>query len=226
MIKNTELLYVKMKNFQDKRVKIVETYEKGVKSLERFKGSKGYEEDLKKLAEKCEADLKALREEYRPSLLTVIGGMMDAIGRRSISAPTEGQINLLNVLKMKRKVTLEECQRVAESVRDNAIAVSVVTEIAHDHGIMQSFDDLCPEMSSKKAAEIVTGIKNGLDDYLQFDTTKASRIARDYYENTYGGAINTPLPKRLLFSDQAEFYRKEIGLEGESLRQFSEIVDA
>lgn len=224
MITNTELYYAKMKAFQDKRAELTEAHDKKVKSLERFKGSKGYEEDLKKENERFEAELTALRDEYRPGLLTVIGGMMDAIGRRSVSAPTNDQVNLLNVLKMKKRVTLEECQRTAEAVKDNPIAVSVVTEIAHDHGIMQSFDYLCPEMSSQKASDIVTGLKNGMEDFLQYDTTRASRIAKKYHEEHYG-AVEGGLTKRKLFTDQADFYREE-GFDPETLRQFSEIVDA
>lgn len=224
MITNTELYYAKMKEFQDKRAELTEAHDKKVKSLERFKGSKGYEEDLKKENERFEAELTALRDEYRPGLLTVIGGMMDAIGKRSVSAPTNDQVNLLNVLKMKKRVTLEECQRTAEAVKDNPIAVSVVTEIAHDHGIMQSFDYLCPEMSSQKASDIVTGLKNGMEDFLQYDTTRASRIAKKYHEEHYG-AVEGGLTKRKLFTDQADFYREE-GFDPETLRQFSEIVDA
>lgn len=224
MITNTELYYAKMKEFQDKRAELTEAHDKKVKSLERFKGSKGYEEDLKKENDRFEAELTALRDEYRPGLLTVIGGMMDAIGRRSVSAPTNDQVNLLNVLKMKKRVTLEECQRTAEAVKDNPIAVSVVTEIAHDHGIMQSFDYLCPEMSSQKASDIVTGLKNGMEDFLQYDTTRASRIAKKYHEEHYG-AVEGGLTKRKLFTDQADFYREE-GFDPETLRQFSEIVDA
>lgn len=224
MITNTELYYAKMKAFQDKRAELTEAHDKKVKSLERFKGSKGYEEDLKKENERFEAELTALRDEYRPGLLTVIGGMMDAIGKRSVSAPTNDQVNLLNVLKMKKRVTLEECQRTAEAVKDNPIAVSVVTEIAHDHGIMQSFDYLCPEMSSQKASDIVTGLKNGMEDFLQYDTTRASRIAKKYHEERYG-AVEGGLTKRKLFTDQADFYREE-GFDPETLRQFSEIVDA
>ena len=224
MITNTELYYAKMKAFQDKRAELTEAHDKKVKSLERFKGSKGYEEDLKKENERFEAELTALRDEYRPGLLTVIGGMMDAIGKRSVSAPTNDQVNLLNVLKMKKKVTLEECQRTAEAVKDNPIAISVVTEIAHDHGIMQSFDYLCPEMSSQKASDIVTGLKNGMEDFLQYDTTRASRIAKKYHEEHYG-AVEGGLTKRKLFTDQADFYREE-GFDPETLRQFSEIVDA
>jgi len=223
MITNTELLYLKMKQFQDKRVELVEKYEEGLQSIERFKGSPGYNDEEKKLKDQYEADLIALVGEYRPGFLTIFGGMMDAIGRRSISAPTNDQINLLNVLKMKRKVTLEELQRTAEAVKDNPIAISVLNEIAQDHGVMRSFDSLCPEMSSQRASEIVTGMKNGLDDYLQHDTTKASRVADQYYHKHYGTSEGK-LTKRRLFTDKADFYR-EIGLEGETLRQFSEIVD-
>lgn len=224
MIKNTELYYTKMKAFQDKRAELTEAHNKKLKSLERFKGSRGYGEDLKKENDRFEAELKALRDEYRPGLHTVLSGMMDAIGKRSVSAPTNDQVNLLSVLKMKKKVTLEECQRTAEAVKDNPIAVSVVTEIAHDHGIMQNFDRLCPEMSSQKASEIVTGMKDGLEDFLLYDTTRASRIAREYYDTRYG-VTEGGLTKRRLFTDQADFYREE-GFDPETLRQFSEIVDA
>lgn len=225
MITNTDLLYAKMKEFQDKRVGITEAYDKSVKSLERFKGSQGYEEDLKKLKEKHEADLKGLRDDYRPSINTVLSGMMEAVGRRSISAPTEDQINLLNVLKMKKRVTLEELSRTAEAVKDNPIAIAVVSEIAKDHGIMRSFYDLCPEMSSQRASDIVTGLMNGLEDYLKFDTKRAARIVAAHNERAYG-VTDVQLPKRNLFNSKEEFYREEIGLEGETFKKFSEIVDA
>lgn len=225
MISNTELLYVKAKQFQDKRVEIVEEYEKAFQALQRFKGSQGYEEDVESLQKKRDEALTALIEEYRPGFNTVFGGMMDAIGRRSVSAPTNDQINLLNLLKLKKNVTLEECQRIAESVKDNPIAVSVVTEIAHDHGILQGFDHLCPEMSSQRASDIVTGMRDGLEDYLQHDTTRSSRLAKQYYEDHYGSA-DRQLTKRRLFTDKEDFYREEMGLDRESLKQFSEIVDA
>ena len=207
MITNTELYYTKMKEFQNKRGELMKVHDKRLNSLE---SSKDYEEDLKKENDRFEAELKALRDEYRHGLLKVFGGMMDAIGKRSISAPTNDQVNLLNVLKMKKKVTLEECRRTAEAVKDNPIAVSVVTEIAHAHGITQSFDHLCQEMSSQKASEIVTGMKNRLEDFLQCDMTRASKDHRQM--------------KRRLFTNQADFYREE-GFDLETLRKFSEIVD-
>ena len=73
MITNTELLYTKAKQFQDKRTQLMTDYETKVQNLERFKGSQGYEEDLKKLTDKHNSDLSALIEEYRPSFDTISG---------------------------------------------------------------------------------------------------------------------------------------------------------
>lgn len=224
MITNTELYYAKMKQFQDRRLEILDGYEKSRKSLERFKGSTGYEEDLKRLEENLEKDLTALRDEFRPGFTVIFGGMIDAIGRRSISAPTTDQINLLSVLKMKRKVTLEECRRTAEAVKDNPIAVSVVSEIAHDHGIMNSFEYLCPEMSSQRASDVVESLRKETDDFLMYDTKRTSRIASKYYNDKYG-TTDLPMKKRKIFETQEEFY-EDLGLGGDVMKQFSEIVDA
>lgn len=224
MITNTKLLYEKAKQFQDERLKLINEYEEKLKSLDRFQGSKGYDEERKKLDDKHEEDLQALRDEYRSGFHTVFGGMMDAIGKRSVTAPTSDQVNLLSILKMKKKVTLEELQRTAEAVKDNPLAVSIVTEIAHDHKIPMSFDHLCPEMSSQRASDIVKRLNESIEDFLLYDTTRASRLAKKYHDDLYG-AVEGGLTKRRIFTSQAEFF-SEIGFDDEMLKQFSDIVDA
>ena len=224
MISNTKLLYAKAKAFQDKRAMLNDEYTNKLEALKKYEGSEGYQEDLEALNNKHENDLKSLIDEYRPGFQTVIGGMMEAIGKRSVSAPSADMVNLLSVLKMKRNVTLEECQRTAEAVKDNPLAVSVVSEIAKDHGIMQSFDHLCPEMSSQRASNIVTNLKSWSEDFLQYSTTRSSRIAERFYNANYG-KTDIKLTERRLFTDETDFYR-ELGLEGDMMEQFSEIVDA
>lgn len=224
MISNTELFYTMARRFQDERAELNGKYEKNLQALKRFEGSKGFSEDLKKLNEKHEGDLKKLIDEYRPGFQTVIGGMMDAIGKRSVSAPTADQVNLLSVLKMKKKITLEECERTAEAVKGNPIALSVLTDLAQDHGIMRNFNSLCPEMSTKTALEVVTGMRDGLEDWFQHDTTRASRLSKKFYEDRYG-EYQGELSKRPLFSDKEGCYRDLAGLSPDDLQLFSEIVD-
>lgn len=224
MMKNTEVFYTRAKQFQDKRQEMTEKYEKKLKDLERFKGSKGYEDDVKKLKDEHEAALEALRREYRESFRTIFSGMVDNIERRTISAPTTDQVNLLNTLKMKKKVSEEECRRVAEAVKDNPIAVSIVTEIAHDRGIMRNYDDLCPEMSSERASRIVAGMREISEDFLSYDTTRASRMVNEHRRELYGTEIGE-LTKRTLFTSMEGCYQEIAGLSGESLKHFSEAVD-
>lgn len=222
-MKNTELFYRQAKTFQDKRAAIMDRYGKDKQALERYKGSQGYAEELEQIETKHKAELKALVNECRPGMQTVLKSMLENIGSRTMPAPTTEQVNLLNVLKMKEHVTVEDCQRVAEAVKDNPLAVSVVTDIAHEKGILQSFDNVCTEMSSKRAGEIVTTLSHEIEDFLQHDTTRASRLAQNYAAEHYGNTASN-LTKRQLFTSEAEFY-STVGLEGETLQRFSEIVD-
>jgi len=224
MITNTETFYIRAKKFQDARKELTDKFERDLKGLERFRGSKGYEEEEKKLREKFETELRSLQDEARASFNAIYSGMIDNIGKRTVKAPTTDQINLLNILKLKKKVTEEELSRVAESVKDNPIAVSLVTEIAHDHGIMRNYDSLCSEMSSETASKVVESLKAWTEDFVQFDTTRASRLAKEYHERNYG-ATDTPLTKRRLFEGKSDCFSELVGLDDQGLRLFSEVVD-
>ena len=224
MIKNTEVFYTKAKEFQDKRSRIVADYEADLKRIEAYKGSEGYTKDLEKITEKRDSALEALRGEYRPGFNVIIDGMTEAIGKRTVSAPTNEQINLLNALRMRKKVSQFDLQRVAESVKDNPIALGIVTEISRDQGYLRGYDHLCKEMSSERASEIVTSIRKGLADFMEFDTSRASRLAKRYNEQHYG-ITDQPLPKRKIFSDREGCFREIGGIEADTLKSFSDVVD-
>lgn len=221
---NTELFYRQAKTFQDKRAAIKSKYSQERQKIEQYRGSQGFDDDMQQLNEKENAELAALVNESRPGMLAVLKSMNEAIGSRSMPAPTTEQTNLLNVLRMKSKVTEQDCQRVAEAVKDNALAVSVVSEIAREHGIVHSYDYLCPEMSSKHAGEILATLKNELEDFLQYDTSRVSRLVQKHDMDFYGQSSNRLTP-RATFATQAEFY-STVGLEGDTMRKFAEIVDA
>lgn len=222
-MKNTELFYRQAKTFQDKRAAIMDKYTSDTAALEKYKGSQGYAEELQQLQTKRDSELAALINESRPGMHTVLKSMLSNIESRTMPAPTTEQTNLLNVLKMKEHVTVEDCQRVAEAVKGCPLAVSVVTDIAHEKGILQSFDHVCTEMSSQRANQIVISLKNEIEDLLQHDTTKTARLAQRFASEHYGN-VESNLTKRKLFNSEAEFYTS-VGLEGDTLQRFSEIVD-
>ena len=233
---NTNLFYGKAKAFQDKRAARTAEYDFKVQALERYKGSDGYNDEVKTLRDQLEADLKALAAEYRPGFYEDLRLMREAIDKRPMKAPTSDQVNLLNVLKLKKEVTHEELTRVAEAVKDSALAISVVNEIAREHGIARNFNHLCEEMSSEQASKIVDSMKTGIEDFLANDTTRVSRMATAYHTAHFGNgeAMRTgldPQPptglmKRRSFNDREAFYRDEIGLSHDTLKKFADIVDS
>jgi len=179
---------------------------------------------MKALNDQFSRDIQALQESYRPSINTILGGMMEAIGKRKVKPPTNDQLNILSLLKMKKSITEEDIQRTAESVRDNPFAVSIVEDIARDRGIRGSFKEFYDEMPSKIASETVSDLKDGLDDFLQYNTTKASRLVEKFQIDKYG-SFSGQLTRRIPFNSKEEFY-KGFGLDEDSLKQFSVIVDA
>ena len=224
MITNTEAFYQKAKQYQDKRAQLVSEYEKKVESLKKYEGSKGYQEDLEKIRTEHEEALKALQGEYRQSLKTILKGMSDALGRRKVNPPTNDQLNLIHLLKMRDKVTQDELDRVAEMVKDNGIAMGIVQEVAHSNGIMINYNAMCKEMSSSYAQNIIKNIGDGLEDWILYDTGLAGRKASKYYNEHYG-TPERELPKRPLFEDKAGCFSDLAGLDNDGLKLFSEAVD-
>ena len=225
MIKNTEAFYARAKQYQDKRAQLVSDYEKKLESLKKYEGSKGYQEDLEKLKKAHSDDLTALQGEYRASLKTILKGMEDALSRRKVNPPTNDQLNLIHLLKMRDKVSQEELDRVAEMVRDNGIAMGVVQEIAHNNGIMRNYESMCTEMSSSYAQKVINEMSHGLEDWLLYDTKKSGRLAEKFYSDRYGVTLEKDLPKRALFEDVAGCFEEIAGLDQEGLKLFSEAVD-
>lgn len=224
MIKNTEAFYEKAKEFQNKRAEMVSEYEDRLKSLEGYAGSPRYEKEVDALTKEHTEALTELRDQTRQSLLIILRGMEEAIQKRKINPPTNEQLNLIHLLKMREKVSEEELDRAAEMVKDNAVAIGVIQEIAHDNEIMKGYTSMCSEMSSQTAMKTVGDIREGLEDWLQYDTSKGGRMANSYYGEHYGTpAMN--LRKRPLFSNYEECFEELSPLSPATLKMFSDVVD-
>lgn len=224
MIKNTEAFYTRAKQYQDKRAQLVSDYEKKLESLERYKGSTGYQKEVKKLQKTHNDTLAALQDEYRKSLSTILKGMDQVISNRKINPPTNEQLNVIQLLKMRDKVSMEELDRVAELVKDNGIAMGLIQELAHENKVIKNYNAMCTEMSSQYASEVINGIRNGLEDWIQYDTSRAGRLD-NHYHNQHYGTPERELPKRPLFEDMAGCFSDLAGLDRDGLKLFSEAVD-
>lgn len=212
-----------LKDFQDRRAKLTENYEAAMKKVELMKGSEAYTEEYKKVKQEYDSSLSGWREYCRKSAYDTLQYMMNVVESRPAKAPTEEQIRLIELLKMKTKVTEEDCSRVVESVKDCPMAVSIVSEIALNAGIMRNYNVLCKEMTKDNAVRGIWALRKGIDDFLSYESTRSSRIANRYAEDHYG--TGTTLFKRPLFNDKEGCFGEIAHMSPETLELFCNAVD-
>ncbi len=205
MGKNSDLLFDLSLNFQNKRHEVMGRFEKKLCDLEDKRGSKFYETEVKKAQDERDNELEPLKAAYLKEAGMLIGDMRRAGSRRSISAPTAEELRLLETLKMRKKVSEEEIERLANSMQTPA-AVEVLREIASENGYVGHIDAISDrEMTQKTVENIVKSLTESVRDFATHDTSRAARKAYEIRARNYGVG-NETIPKRPLFTDKEGFY--------------------
>lgn len=228
MVKNTDLLFRRAKEYQDKRKGIVDEYEARMKALEDAKGSKYFTDEAKKAEDKRDEALTALKGEYGEYFRISLDAMSKANAARKMTPPTEEELRTLQLLKMKDKPTEAELAAAANTLKGNATCLSVLTEIAHNAGYMRGYMGYSEtkEMPVDEAESIIKGLASSVRDFMDYDTKKAARIAQAHNERFYGVNPDAPaLPKRPLFEDKAGCFLEVCGIAGDTLTAFENAVD-
>lgn len=227
MLKNTDGIYIRAKEYQDKRAAIVSAYEKGMNDLEKHRGSLYFDEERKKLEETRAAELMALKTEYAAYFDTYLKAMDSVNGNRSMEPPTEEELRTLQLLKMKDTPTEAELMAAANTLKGNSACLSVLTEIGHKAGYFHNFMHYSEkkEMPMETATQCIKELADSLRDFLDYDTTAAARRTAEHHAEHYGTAGNeTRLAKRPLFDTKEECFQ-ELGLAGDPYISFCNAVD-
>lgn len=228
MIKNTDLFYTRAKEYQGKRAAIVDEYEARMKALETAKGSKYFTDEAKKAEDKRDEALTALKDEYNGYFNIAFDAMRKANAARKMTPPTEEELRTLQLLKMKDKPTEAELAAAANTLKGNVTCLSVLTEIAHNAGYMRGYMGYSEtkEMPVEEAEAAIKGLASSVRDFMDYDTPRAARIARNHSETLYGVTPDAPaLPKRPLFEDKAGCFYEVARMGGDSLEAFKNAVD-
>ena len=236
MIKNTDLFYTRAKEYQDKRKGIIDAYDQKIEKLEKAKGSQLYTEETQKAEKEKNDALDALKSEYREYFNISLSAMSDANSARGLTPPTQEQLAILQVLKMRDipteseqlKAFQKELDRAANACADNAMAISVINDIAKKGGLLRGYHTTAHEMSVDDADRFIDNIRSALGDFMEHDTSRAARVAADYHAQHYGTTGDErPLPKRALFEDKAGCFSELTHgyLTGDGLAMFSAAVD-
>lgn len=91
--------------------------------------------------------------------------------------------------------------------------------------INRYYSHLAPELPTNAALEMLDGMRRGVDDFLNHDTTYASRYVDRHRQMTHGYSDPVRLRKRTPFTDKAGCFA-EIGISGDDFPGFDAVVDA
>lgn len=225
-MKNTDLFFIRAKEFQGKRAGLVDAYEKKMQALEDTKGSRFFDDESKKAEEIKEEALKALKDEYNGYFRASLEAMSKANESRQMIPPTEEELRVLQMLKLKDKPTEAEFAAAANTLKGNPTCLSILTEMSHKAGYMRGYHSEAKEMPVDVADETIKGLHSSLRDFMDYDTTKAARLARAHKDNFYGVAPDAPaLPKRRLFETKEECFDIVANISGDYLAAFCSAVD-
>ena len=220
----TDSFFTTTKEYQEKRRTMNELHEKNLALLEKHKGSQFYDEQYPEEMKQHAEDVKKLRAAYAGKLGAILDSMQAAIDSRPLTAPTADQLNTLQLLRMREKVTARELRQAAVLMNDNPLALNALQEIAQKHKIRQNFRGKTGEMDLDTAEQKIGVLRGNVRDFLEHETSRTARAESNYHTVHYG-TTDRKLPLRRMFETRSECFGELGQMSPEELNRFSDVVD-
>ena len=184
----TKAYYDAVVSFRESLRRIDKDYRAGLSRIEKYKGSAAYTEELSKLEAKRKDAIKQAQKSAAQAFSKVLSEMREAATSRPMTAPTPEILSVLQVLKMRSKICADELQQAARTVGDCPLALSVLDELAQDHGHMglhfgkESTDSILQHIDTlSRSAQKITRME-GVD--RKREAVEASRPYSPHYDPT------------------------------------------
>ncbi|MBR3505327.1 MAG: hypothetical protein IKO07_13945 [Clostridia bacterium] len=213
-MKRTEILYSAMKDFTDARIAARAEYFAKMKPIETAKGSKYYN-DARKEAEKARrATVDEARAKAADTVDVMIASMRKANSVRAMAAPTEEQLRILQALKMREKVTLNELDAAANAMCGNGAGLAVVEEIAQNSGVAHpNYNALATAgLSIAEGERVINNLLEACKRVLNgTGATRAAELNRLRQADIHNEHINPDdLPQEPPYESVSDFYARNI----------------
>ena len=227
-MKNTERLLQKVMDFQNERTNVLSEYERRMTALESAKGSKFYDDEKEKAINKRDVAMKKLKNDFFTATDSIMNDMLKVNNSRTVEPPSTEEMNLIQALMMREKVSDAEIDQVANTLK-TPLALSILQEVAVSNGYIKHINSpIDKELSVEKVNEMMKGLSHGLKDFAEYDTRKAARLAQEHRANLYGlvDADKAPLPKRDKIINIEGFYSQVMPyLQRDQRKAFANAVD-
>lgn len=135
-MKNTEYFYDTVRRYRQCLTEINAKFDKRIAEKAGYAGSPRYTEDVKAIELDRASEIAALRADCAESFDTCIKSMELHAQSRPAVAPTDEQMRLVQLLKLKESVTRDDLTHAALACEGCPLALGVLEEIATAHDIL------------------------------------------------------------------------------------------
>ncbi len=132
----TKTFFDTVMGFRENLRRISKDYGAELERIEYYKGSEAYDDALKSLKAKRKDEIELAQQQARDAFSSVLSGMKEAATSRPMVAPSSEVLAILQTLKMRSTISADELRQAALTVGDCPLALSVLDELARDHGHM------------------------------------------------------------------------------------------
>lgn len=214
-------LYDAMNDFRKAQIANRRTFLEKKKNLDRYSGSAGYADDLKKIQDEREKANAAARAACKAKIDPIFKAMHEANAKRGITAPSEEAIRILTAVKMLKKPSKTFLDCVANSLEGNSLALAVLDQIAHDawkdelnvanRVVNYSTGRAAKELDPQVVAEAINGLQRTCDGILSGSGANRIReMGADRNKRIHGGQYDPDeLPQEPEYMTEQDFYKRE-----------------
>ena len=229
---NTTTIYNAVQRFISIRDQARADYEKRMTEIQRFKGSAGYDAEQKKTMTQRLATVEAARAECEKVLVPAFTSMMEKNNARTVAAPSEEEIRLLQAVSMMTKPSLATLDSVSRAMK-SPLALAALDDIAtrtndKGHPVTAYAARAADELAIDKGDEAIKVLRNKCTDILRnVSGANHTRLASaQHNKKRYGVDYDADsFEREKPYTGESDFLQRELGTSADIVALFQNAVN-
>lgn len=211
---NTTSLYRTVAAFMLARSEAREEYQEAARRYASAKGSQMYTDKMNEAQKKRDKTISDAQFIAKQEIRETLKAMAEKADKIKMQPPTEEQLRILQLLKMKDRLTAAECFGAANAMDGNAAALALLDELATKSGVhhgsfvrslaVKTYSPETARETIQYLGESCFAIVNNASG-----ASRVSMLAKKWHTSRYGGDFDSfELPQEKTFVDELDFYER------------------
>ena len=183
--------------------------------LIKYRNSEGFEKDKAAAAAKRKSSDDLARENAKKKINECLQKMKENAGKVELIAPTQEMVNILQVLNMKSRISKQELERAAVSMKGNSFGLSALNDIADKHFYVGSTEGqshpnylvYSTDLSGTATENYINSIAKLCNEILRSSAKKGAYEAARFNSDAHGIPFDEDsLPQRGELVSERQFF--------------------